>query len=85
MSLSTFQRRRRELKRKEVSLKQEEQEEKIIESSDEGIAEENECQNESVSNFEELKVTELKEMAKERGIEGYLEMKKAELIEVLTK
>lgn len=36
-------------------------------------------------NYEELKVTELKELAKEKDIEGFEDMKKAELIEALTK
>ncbi|MDW3946604.1 Rho termination factor N-terminal domain-containing protein [Staphylococcus saprophyticus] len=34
-------------------------------------------------NYNDMKVSELKEIAKEREIEGYSDMKKAELIEVL--
>lgn len=34
-------------------------------------------------NYNDMKISELKEIAKEREIEGYSDMKKAELIEVL--
>jgi large subunit ribosomal protein L21 len=34
-------------------------------------------------NLEELTVKELKELAKEKGLEGYTELKKAELIDLL--
>lgn len=64
MSLTGFQRRRREqIKAEELEKKEENLE----------------------VNYEELKVGELKEIAKEKGIEGYDNMKKAELIEALTK
>lgn len=35
--------------------------------------------------YSKMKVDELKSIAEEKGIEGYLDMKKAELIEVLEK
>ena len=40
---------------------------------------------EEVINLNELKVDELKEMAKEMNIEGYSSMKKEELIQALSK
>ena len=36
-----------------------------------------------VVDYESLKVAELRELAKAKGIEGYTAMKKAELLEVL--
>lgn len=41
--------------------------------------------NEANSDFSEHTVAELKEMAKEKGLEGYSALKKAELIELLSK
>lgn len=59
MSITGFNRRRRELEKLE------------IENIDNKI------------NYSKLKVDELKEIAEEKGIEGYEYMKKAELIEKL--
>lgn len=68
---------------------------KEVEDADEEITEENteideEIQVgeglkelESVINFDDMKVEELKEIAKEKGVEGYSKMKKEELISAL--
>jgi len=38
-----------------------------------------------INDYSKLKVTELKVLAKERGIKGYSSLKKAQLIELLNK
>ncbi|MDU1348276.1 Rho termination factor N-terminal domain-containing protein [uncultured Clostridium sp.] len=86
MSLTGFQRRRRELEEnKKIEVENE-----LDEYNSLGENEEIEGNKENINkdleiNYEELKVTELKELAKEKGIEGFEDMKKAELIQVLTK
>jgi len=47
------------------------------------ITPENPVQEESID-FSSMKVTELKDIAKARGLKGYSTLKKAELIELLT-
>jgi len=44
---------------------------------------ETETQEQAVGALEEMNVPELKELAKEKGIDGYSNMKKQELIEAL--
>lgn len=80
MSLTSFQRRRREL---EENIKLEVENE-LDECNSLGEDKENINKDLEV-NYEALKVTELKELAKEKGIEGFEDMKKAELIQALTK
>lgn len=61
---------RRYHKAKEEEIKEKVE---IIESDDE----------DSIVDLNKLKVDELKAIAKEKGIEGYEDMKKAELIQIL--
>lgn len=65
MSITGFNRRRRELAKLEALNKETMEEEKI--------------------DYSKLKVDELKLIAEEKGIEGYSDMKKAELIEAIEK
>ncbi|WP_085829387.1 Rho termination factor N-terminal domain-containing protein [Clostridium massiliodielmoense] len=86
MSLTSFQRRRREL---EENIKLEVENE-LDECNSLGENEEIEEDKENINkdlevNYEALKATELKKLAKEKGIEGFEDMKKAELIQALTK
>lgn len=69
MSITGFNRRRRELARIEALNK---------EAIEETIEEDK-------IDYSKLKVDELKEIAKEKGIEDYQELKKVELIEAIEK
>lgn len=75
MSITGFNRRRRELAALEETKKNEE----VSIDLDTSETVENKIE------YSNLKVDELKEIAKEKGIEGYEDMKKAELIELIEK
>ncbi|MCF6466351.1 Rho termination factor N-terminal domain-containing protein [Clostridium sp. Cult2] len=74
MSVTAFQRRRRELaKQRKLEEKKKIEDVKKVEDQLDGS-----------NKLEDLKVSQLKEIAKEKGIEGYSNMKKEELIKALT-
>lgn len=75
MSITGFNRRRRELEALEETKKNEE----VSIDLDTSETVENKIE------YSNLKVDKLKEIAKEKGIEGYEDMKKAELIELIEK
>ena len=67
-----------------ASKKETKKEEEVVVATSETVEEKKESK-EEVVDLNKLTVAELKEMAKNNGIEGYTTMKKAELVSVLSK
>lgn len=80
MSVTAFQRTRREML-KERNQKESIKDEEFIQNIEE--AHELAVKEDKINSFEKLKLEELKEIAKDKKIEGYSKMKKDELISVL--
>lgn len=80
MSVTAFNRRRRELKKKLEEAEKEKLEKEIQEEVKNEDVEE-----ETPFDLNKLKVDELKSIAKEKGLEGYSSMTKAELIQLIEK
>lgn len=83
MSVTAFNRRRRELSK----IKNEKEEiEKESNEELEDVREENHVEeNEDILDLNKLKVDELKSIAKEKGLDGYSSMTKQELINLIEK
>jgi len=71
-------------KEEKTEVKEEKKEEKV-EKSEKKVAPKKETKKEEAVDYSKLTVAELKAIAKEKGIEGYTTLKKAELVEVLSK
>lgn len=83
MSVTAFNRRRRELSK--IKNEKEEIENESNEELEDIREENNVEENEEILDLNKLKVDELKSIAKEKGLDGYSSMTKQELINLIEK